>query len=120
MVDGQSIRSIARSIGRAPSTISREIKRKDGAQDDRATESDDAAWDRVCRPKRCELVANSRLAGVVADKLRLPWSPEQIAEWLNHGYSCDESHHVSHETIYRSLLIQARGALKKELLQPGR
>lgn len=120
VADGQSIRSIAQRIGRAPSTISREIKRNGGAQDDRATESDDAAWDRVCRRKRCKLVENSRLAGVVADKLRQLWWAEQIAEWLNHGCSCDESHHVSHETIYRSLLIQARGALKKELLQPGR
>ena len=117
VVDGQSIRSIAQRIGRAPSTVSREIKRNGGPQDYRATGADDAAWNRACRPKRCKLVENRALAGVVADKLRLLWSPEQIAGWLKHTYPCDESHHVSHETIYRSLFIQARGALKKELLQ---
>ena len=113
---GQSIRSIAARIGRAPSTISREINRNGGPEDYRATEADDAAWDRARRPKRCKLVQNRALAGVVTDKLRLLWSPEQIAGWLKHTYPSDESHHVSHETIYRSLFIQARGALKKELL----
>src|SRR5258706_10778646 len=116
VVDRQSIRSIAARIGRAPSTISREINRNGGPEDYRATEADNAAWGRACRPKRCKLVENRALAGVVADKLRLLWSPEQIAGWLKHTYPCDESHHVSHETIYRSLFIQARGALKKELL----
>ena len=76
-----------------------------------------AAWDRALRPKRCKLVENRALARIVADKLRMLWSPEQIAGWLKHTYPNDESHHVSHETIYRSLFIQARGALKKELLQ---
>jgi len=113
---GQSIRSIAGRIGRAPSTISREINRNGGAEGYRATEADDAAWDRARRPKRCKLVQNRALAGVVTDKLRLLWSPEQIAGWLKHTYPSNESHHVSHETIYRSLFIQARGALKKELL----
>ena len=116
VVDRHSIRSIAARIGRAPSTISREINRNGGPEDYRATEADNAAWGRACRPKRCKLVENRALAGVVADKLRLLWSPEQIAGWLKHTYPCDESHHVSHETIYRSLFIQARGALKKELL----
>ena len=91
--------------------------RNGGPQRYRATEADDAAWNRACRPKRCKLAKNRALAGVVADKLRLLWSPEQIAGWLKHTSPCDESHHVSHEAIYRSLFIQARGALKKELLQ---
>jgi len=117
VAEGQSIRSIAARIGRSPSTISREIKRNGGPGGYRATEADHAAWDRACRPKRCKLVENRALAGVVTDKLRLLWSPEQIAGWLKHTYPCEESRHVSHETIYRSLFIQARGALKKELLQ---
>jgi IS30 family transposase len=83
---GQSIRSIAGRIGRAPSTISREINRNGGAEGYRATEADDAAWDRARRPKRCKLVQNRALAGVVTDKLRLLWSPEQIAGWLKHIY----------------------------------
>ena len=116
-VEGQSIRSIAARLGRAPSTVSREIKRNGGQADYRATEADSAAWDRALRPKRCKLVENRALARIVTDKLRLLWSPEQIAGWLKHTYPRDESHRVSHETIYRSLFIQARGALKKELLQ---
>jgi IS30 family transposase len=117
MVDGQSIRSVAARLGRAPSTVSREIKRNGGQSDYRATEADSAAWDRALRPKHCKLVENMALARIVTDKLRLLWSPEQIAGWLKHTYPRDESQHVSHETIYRSLFIQSRGALKKELLQ---
>jgi IS30 family transposase len=117
VVARQSIRSIAARIGRAPSTISREIKRNGGSGDYRASEADSAAWDRACRPKRCKLIENRALAGVVTNKLRLLWSPEQIAGWLKHTYPCDESLQVSHEPIYRSLFIQARGALKRELLQ---
>jgi IS30 family transposase len=97
--------------------VSREIKRNGGQSDYRAAEADNTAWDRALRPKRCKLAENNALARLVTDKLRLLWSPEQIAGWLKHTYPCDESHHVSHETIYRSLFIQARGALKKELLQ---
>ena len=117
LAEGQSIRSVALRLGRAPSTVSREIKRNGGQSDYRATEADDAAWDRALRPKRCKLVENTDLARIVTDKLRLLWSPEQIAGWLKHTYPGDESRHVSHETIYRSLFIQTRGALKKELLQ---
>ena len=117
VAEGQSIRSIAARLGRAPSTVSREIKRNGGQADYRASEADDAAWDRALRPKRCKLAENRALARIVTDKLRLLWSPEQIAGWLKHTYPRDESHRVSHETIYRSLFIQARGALKKELLQ---
>src|SRR5512132_175619 len=117
LVEGQSIRSVAARLGRAPSTVSREIKRNGGRSDYRATEADYCAWDRAVRPKPCKLVENTVLASLVSDKLRLLWSPEQIAGWLKHTYPSDESRHVSHETIYRSLFIQARGALKKELLQ---
>jgi IS30 family transposase len=117
LVTGESIRSIAARLGRAPSTVSRELKRNGGQEGYRATQADSAAWDRALRPKRCKLAENRPLARVVADKLRLLWSPEQITGWLKHTYPCDESHYVSHETIYRSLFIQARGALKKELLE---
>ncbi len=114
---GQSIRSVAARLGRAPSTISREITRNGGQKCYRASQADQAAWDRAHRPKTCRLVQNRTLAHIVAGKLRLLWSPEQIAGWLRRTYPYDENNQVSHETIYRSLFIQARGALKKELLQ---
>jgi len=117
LAEGQSIRSVAIRLGRAPSTVSREIKRNGGSSDYRATEADGAAWERALRPKPCKLVENPDLARIVADKLRLLWSPEQIAGWLAHTYPSDESRNVSYETIYRSLFIQTRGALKRELLQ---
>ncbi len=117
VVSGHSLRSIAASLGRAPSTISREINRNGGCRDYRASEADLAAWDRAYRPKRCKLAANRALARIVAKKLRKLWSPEQIAGWLKRMYPDDENFQVSYETIYRSLFIQARGALKKELLQ---
>jgi IS30 family transposase len=116
VVAGQSARSIATSLGRAPSTISRELKRNGGQECYRASQAEQAAWDRTLRPKTCKLSENRALAHIVADKLRVQWSPEQIAGWLKQTYSSDESYQVSHETIYRSLYIQARGALKKELL----
>lgn len=116
VVAGLSIRAIATALGRAPSTVSREIKRNGGQENYRAIQADQAAWDRGHRPKVCKLVQNRALACVVAGKLRTHWSPEQIAGWLKHTYQGDESYYVSHETIYRSLFIQARGALKKELL----
>jgi len=117
VVAGHSLRSIAASLGRAPSTISREINRNGGCRDYRASEADLAAWDRAYRPKRCKLAENRALARIVARKLRKLWSPEQIAGWLKRTYPDDENFQVSYETIYRSLFIQARGALKKELLQ---
>lgn len=117
MVAGESIRSTAARLGRSPSTISREIKRNGGGEGYRAHQADETAWERARRPKRCKLVEDRALARIVAGKLRMLWSPEQIAGWLKHTYPSDESHHVSHETIYRSLFIQARGALKKELLK---
>ena len=114
---GLSIRTIATQLGRAPSTISREINRNGGYARYRATQADQFAWDRARRPKRCKLANNPTLSRTVASKLRLDWSPEQISGWLKREYSGDERNYVSHETIYRSLFVQARGVLKKELLQ---
>ena len=116
LVRGESIRSIAARLARAPSTICREVQRNGGRDGYRASQADEDTWTRAQRPKRCQLRTNLTLARIVAAKLRMFWSPEQISGWLKHTYPCDESHHVSHETIYRSLFIQARGALKKELL----
>ena len=117
VVAGLSLRSIAASLGRAPSTISREINRNGGRRQYRASNADQAAWDRAHRPKTCKLAQNRALAHIVAEKLQLQWSPRQIAGWLKYTYPDDETYQVSHETIYRTLFIQARGALKKELLQ---
>jgi IS30 family transposase len=117
VVAGQSIRSMAVRLGRAASTVSREISRNGGQQVYRASRADAAAWDRAHRPKDCKLFANRALAGIVAGKLQLRWSPEQIAGWLKRRYPDNEHHQVSHETIYRTLFIQARGALEKELRQ---
>jgi IS30 family transposase len=113
---GHPIRQIARSLGRAPSTISREINRNGGQTSYRAGCADAAAWKRSHRPKNCKLVDNPGLARIVASKLQLQWSPEQIAGWLKYIFPEKKDYQVSHETIYRSLFIQARGALKKELL----
>ena len=110
-----SIHTIAVKLSRSPSTISREIKRNGGYADYRAVQADQAAWDRARRPKQCKLSFNPRLARRVAAKLKLNWSPEQIAGWLKREYPDDEYNQVSHETIYRSLFVQARGVLKKEL-----
>jgi len=117
VVAGQSLRSIAASLGRAPSTVSREVNRNGGRRRYRASKADQSAWDRAHRPKTCKLVQNPALARAVAKKLKKRWSPEQIAGWLKHAYPDDENCQVSHETIYKSLFIQARSALKKELLQ---
>ncbi len=117
IVEGQSIRFIAKRLGRSPSTVCRELARNGGREAYRANTADQAAWDRANRPKICKLVANRALANAVAAKLQLQWAPEQIAGWLKHTYPGDENNQVSHETIYRSLYIQARGALKKELVE---
>ena len=114
---GKSIRSIARSLDRSPSTISREIHRNGGRQDYRANKADQRAWDHAHRPKTCKLAQNPALARIVAVKLKKLWSPAQIAGWLKATYPNDENDQVSHETIYRTLYIQTRGALKKELTQ---
>ena len=116
LVIGHSTRAIAARIGRAPSTVSREIKRNGGQVGYRASCAEIAAYDRARRPKPCKLADYRALAGIVADKLHLLWSPEQISGWLKRTFPEDQSHRVSHETIYRTLFIQARGALKKELL----
>ena len=116
IASGSSIREIARCLDRAVSTVSREVIRHGGRPGYRAQEADDQAWDSALRPKRCLLAENHRLRNIVASKLVLDWSPEQISGWLKTQYPDDESLRVSHETIYRSLFIQARGALKKELM----
>jgi IS30 family transposase len=113
---GQSIRSVAASLGRAPSTVSRELRRNEGRQSYRASRADQAAWDRARRPKPCKLAVHRALARQVATKLKRQWSPEQVAGWLRRTYPNDMSRQVSHETIYRTLYIQSRGALKRELL----
>jgi transposase, IS30 family len=117
VVTGQSIRAIASQLGRAPSSVSRELRRNGGRRYYRATKADQSAWDRAHRPKTCKLANNRALARIVAKKLKLHWAPRQIAGWLKHHYPGDENMQVSHETIYRTLYIQARGALKKELLK---
>ena len=114
---GHSLRWIAVSLGRAPSTVSREIKRNGGRGQYRAAKADQTAWDRAHRPKTCKLAKNRKLAVIVAEKLQLEWSPDQIAGWLKSTYPDNENDQVSHETIYKTLFIQARGALKKELIQ---
>lgn len=113
---GEPLRAIARRLGRSPSTISREVRRNGGAARYRATASDQAAWDRALRPKPCKLACSPPLARAVSAKLRRKWSPEQIAGWLRRSFPEEPHRQVSHETIYRSLYIQARGVLKKELL----
>ena len=117
IVAQQSIRSMALSLGRSPSTVSREVRRNGGYNQYRATLADEQAWDRARRPKHCKLAMSPWLRRVVSKKLRLNWSPEQIAGWLKRAHPEEEAYQVSHETIYRSLFIQARGVLKKELQQ---
>jgi IS30 family transposase len=112
----QTARCIARQLGRAPSTASREINRNGGRKCYRAAAADRRAWTCARRPKRCKLARYGWLRHLVARKLRLNWSPEQIAGWLRRGHPRQERYKVSHETIYRSLFVQARGVLKKELM----
>lgn len=116
LAQGQPLRQIAADLGRSASTISREVKRHGGPERYRAEGADRRAWKNAQRPKPCVLVTKPRLQRVVAAKLRCDWSPEQIARWLKLEFPGDEAMRVSHETIYRSLYVQARGALKKELL----
>jgi IS30 family transposase len=113
---GLSVRAIARTIGRPPCTVSRELRCNGGRRAYRVSAADQAVWQRAQRAQRCKLAKNPTLARVVANKLlsasgrRTKWtgSPKRT-------YPQDEMHQVSHETIYRTLFIQARGALKKEL-----
>src|SRR3984893_3462198 len=114
---GSSIRQIAKSVQRAASTVSREVARHGGRPQYRANDADQQAWESALRPKTCLLAIHEQLGTIVAGKLILDWSPEQISGWLKNQYPQDESMRVSHETIYRNLFIQARGVLKKELIQ---
>src|SRR5271168_4760533 len=116
IASGSSIREIARHVNRAASTVSREVIRHGGRPAYRAHDADRQAWVSAFRPKRCLLALNRKLRDIVASKLILDWSPEQISGWLKNRYPNDESMRVSHETIYRSLFVQARGVLKKELM----
>ena len=117
VASGCSLRAIAQRLSRAPSTLSREVARHGGRVQYRANEADQQAWESALRPKPCRLATHNHLQEIVASKLLQDWSPEQIAGWLKMEHPNDESLRVSHETIYRSLFIQARGALKKELIQ---
>jgi len=116
IASGSSIRDIAKCLERAAATVSREVARHGGRPEYRAHEADNQAWESALRPKACLLAIHVKLQEIVASKLILDWSPEQISGWLKIQYPDDESMRVSHETIYRSLFIQARGVLKKELI----
>jgi IS30 family transposase len=116
LVEEQSFHQLGRAMGRAVSTISREVAGNGGRQAYRATRADERALDRARRPKPCQLAFNPALCKLVAGKLSKQWSPQQIAGWLKAQFPGDPSMNVSHETIYKSLFIQARGVLKKELL----
>ena len=112
---GQSIRQIALGLERAPSTVCREIGRNGGRQRYRANRAERSAWERALRPKPCRLAHHRELRWQVARKLALQWSPEQISGWLKRQFPTDEDMQISHEAIYRSLFVQTRGVLKKEL-----
>jgi len=116
LVCGLSMARIGEQLGRSTSTISREVRRNHGRIKYRATDADERAWRRAQRPKPCRLAVNEALQRVVAEKLGDQWSPQQVSGWLKMEYPDDGTMRVSHETIYRSLFIQARGVLKKELL----
>ena len=117
IASGGSIRGIAKGLNRAVSTVSREVARHGGRPLYRASDADQQAWNSALRPKHCLLALHLKLQEIVAGKLMLDWSPEQVSGWLKNEYPEDERMRVSHETIYRSLFIQARGVLKKELIQ---
>jgi IS30 family transposase len=112
----RSIRAIARELERSASTVSREVARNGGRAQYRAVTADARMWHRTARPKVCRLALEPALAAIVAAKLGLEWSPKQIAGWLKREYPGDTHMQISHETIYRTLYVQARGALKKELV----
>lgn len=112
---GESLRSIAEDLGRSPSTISRELRRNGGGERYRAGDAERRAWRCARRPKSCLLQQNKRLRTRVAAKLGEDYSPEQISGWLVDTYPNDERMRVSAETIYKTLFIQSRGALNKDL-----
>ena len=115
VASGSSLRQISRDLGRAPSTVSREVRRHGGRRRYRAADADRTAWARGRRPKRCRLATHAALRDTVATQLAQAWSPQQIAGWLRQAYPDDPTMHVSHETIYLSLFVQSRGVLKKAL-----
>ena len=115
LAEGASLRTIAGRLHRAPSSISREVARHGGRHRYRAARAEERAWDRARRPKPCKLAAVPRLRELVAGKLAEEWSPEQISGWLARTYPSEHALQVSTETIYRSLFVQARGVLRKEL-----
>jgi IS30 family transposase len=114
---GSSVRAIASGLGRSPSTVSREVLANGGRSGYRAARADAAAWSRAGRPKPTKLGSRVALTDLVAAKLELDWSPQQIAGWLKIEYPNDPEMQVSHESIYRSLFVQTRGSLRKELAQ---
>lgn len=113
---GRSIRQIAARLERSASTVSRELRRNGGTSSYRASEADRCAWERALRPKRCRLATHPGLRWRIAQKLALQWSPQQISGWLKREFASDQEMRISHETIYRSLFVQTRGVLKKELM----
>jgi len=113
---GHSVRQIALRLGRSASTVSRELMRNGGVSAYRASEAERSAWERALRPKRCRLATHPELRWRVAEKLALQWSAQQIAGWLKCEFAYDQGMQISHETIYRSLFVQTRGVLKKELM----
>jgi len=115
LAEGLSLRTIARRLGRAPSTVSRGVARHGGGNHYRAARADERAWSQARRAKLCKLAAQPRLCELVAGKLANDWSPQQISGWLARTYPGEQALQVSTETIYRSLFIQARGVLRKEL-----
>lgn len=117
LVSERSLRVIACGMGRAASTVSREIARNGGRGCYRAAASDRQAWRRALRPKACKLATHPQLRGVVARLVQRNWSAQQIAGRLRLNHPEDEAFWVSHETIYRSLFVQARGVLKKALIE---
>ena len=116
LASGGSMRAIAARLGRAASTVSREVERNGGREGYRAAMAEERAWRGARRPKRCLLCVNDRLRDLVAEKLKEDWSPEQISGWPKRRHLGDVAMRISHETIYRTPFVQARGALRKELL----
>lgn len=120
---GHSIRAIASQLKRSPSTVSREIQRNGGEAHYRSSKAEERAWERSRRPKKCRLAINRKLRHMVASKLKMQWSPQQISGWLKTQFPDQADLQISHEAIYKALFVQARGALKKELqchLRSGR
>ena len=114
---GLTIRMIAMQLNRSPSTVSRELNRNGGVSCYRAAKADQTAWKNADRPKPCKLVSNPELCNIITDKLQRKWSPQQISGWLSRHWVDNKDMQISHETIYKSLYLQVRGVLKKELMK---